>query len=52
MSTVAIQLRLASMSVNGNDNNPESFKREMFCSTCAWARMMRSSSTGSPSWSV
>jgi hypothetical protein len=35
--TVAIQLRLASILVKGNDRSPESFRREMFCSTRAWA---------------
>ena len=52
MATVIIQLALASKLVKGKRKSPESFRRWMCCSTWAWARMVASSSTGSPSGSV
>ena len=52
MATAIIQLVLASKLVNGKRHSPESFKRCMWRSTWAWARMVASRSTGSPSWSV
>ena len=49
---MAIQLALATKLEKGKRHSPESFSRAMWFSTCAWARIMRSSSAGSPSQSV
>ena len=49
MATAIIQLALASKLVKGIRQSPESFRRWMCCSTWAWARMVASRSTGSPS---
>ena len=51
-ATSIIQLALSSKLVKGKRVSPESFRRQMCCSTWAWARMVTSSSLGSPSWSV
>jgi hypothetical protein len=47
--TTAIQLAFASKLEKKKRHSPESFSRAMWFSTCAWARMVRSSSAGSPS---
>ena len=47
--TLAIHVRFASRSENGKVKRPESLRRSMCCSTCAWARIVKSSWTGSPS---
>jgi hypothetical protein len=52
MATSISQFELASKLMKGNRMSPESFRRQMCCSTWAWARMVTSRSVESPSWSV